>query len=925
METFHKEIMKYGLLRDLGNDEIVWCDSNMERALNQRVVHLSQFKRMIMSNLERSSEREVTLPLSMLTPEPMVQPALLIPIRGPTPEASRQETERIMDRATAPNTPAGYVRVTEEEDGKALDLPTEEDGQMLLTALRSRIPGACGLQFRNPATRQWQAVRLAEGRLCLPGQGQGTFVAVMEQEEQSGLSGSVSGRQHMMGPAPIFTMYTFNANAPLKVYLVNKTCSIRRYYSMQTILQVIKDVCIGEKLCDPRNPNMVTCPPDLEQALNRKVFHTSDCHDLILQQVTRLEDQTLRDTPTQVQGEGMKPVPETPQRVTRRVSLELWNMIHKSPWTARFTLKPHFLAVAAKVRGTITEHTSLPYREVVRILADYLEQKKHDLYDSREPKVAIVKDDILGEAFEVDAFHHRQAETLLLTQLLPIRTQVATPAASGSTNVLTEGRTLEPWFEVGSTGDTLSAAAEGMWQGKQWRMKDPDPTILKRVPGTHTMPCTNMQSPTHGALIHTAWEEIAKSDKITLNLNINSIGILVADHGKYFQEVVPPIGSERVFCLRYHFRKLLQPYLPNREVSKMYHYEEINRALLEYIQAKNLWDMRNPEIAVVNRDPLGPIIGMGAMLRGTDVIRAQLEPVNATGQGWRLFTENWVATHQWGGVCPMPPPPGFTWQRVRGQMDFQRQIEAGKLLPSGHIWMMQLNLTMGDELPTRWELDKPQGYRTDLGVAQPGGIPASQFSAQILEELLLQREGQEEGTASDASTAYEQPDSDSDTNPQRFPGEEDGEDTDSDPQATGLIPTVQPNNEESEWADDEELNNQTHTDPCTLSLKCQMCNQESKAVTHCNSCWKRKKSMEPPHLGSKQRRMTQSYKTPEPEAEEHGTCILCCAREADTGFVHGRTTHMFSCYHCARNHWKMSNRCPVCNRQIEKIVKIIAS
>ena len=39
---------------------------------------------------------------------------------------------------------------------------------MLLSTLAAQFPGACGLKFRNPDTRAWRGVRLADGRLYPP-------------------------------------------------------------------------------------------------------------------------------------------------------------------------------------------------------------------------------------------------------------------------------------------------------------------------------------------------------------------------------------------------------------------------------------------------------------------------------------------------------------------------------------------------------------------------------------------------------------------------------------------------------------------------------------------------------------------------------------------------------------------------------------
>lgn len=81
-----------------------------------------------------------------------------------------------------------YVGVAEEEGGEPVEIPVEEDGTVLLSTLAAQYPGACGLKFRNPETRAWRGVRLADGRLYPPldtGWGAATFVTVQPKGVES--------------------------------------------------------------------------------------------------------------------------------------------------------------------------------------------------------------------------------------------------------------------------------------------------------------------------------------------------------------------------------------------------------------------------------------------------------------------------------------------------------------------------------------------------------------------------------------------------------------------------------------------------------------------------------------------------------------------------------------------------------------------
>lgn len=61
-----------------------------------------------------------------------------------------------------------YLQVAEDEGEEPIELPTEDDGTLLLSTLAAQFPGSCGLKYRNPDSRAIRGVRLSEGRLNPP-------------------------------------------------------------------------------------------------------------------------------------------------------------------------------------------------------------------------------------------------------------------------------------------------------------------------------------------------------------------------------------------------------------------------------------------------------------------------------------------------------------------------------------------------------------------------------------------------------------------------------------------------------------------------------------------------------------------------------------------------------------------------------------
>ncbi|KAJ8675889.1 hypothetical protein QAD02_011675 [Eretmocerus hayati] len=79
-----------------------------------------------------------------------------------------------------------YIQVSEDEGEEPIELPTEDDGTLLLTTLSAQFPGTCGLKYRNPESRAMRGVRLVDGRLHPPenGWGKAVYFCVFPKENK---------------------------------------------------------------------------------------------------------------------------------------------------------------------------------------------------------------------------------------------------------------------------------------------------------------------------------------------------------------------------------------------------------------------------------------------------------------------------------------------------------------------------------------------------------------------------------------------------------------------------------------------------------------------------------------------------------------------------------------------------------------------
>ncbi|XP_047376170.1 protein Mdm4 isoform X5 [Sciurus carolinensis] len=51
-------------------------------------------------------------------------------------------------------------------------------------------------------------------------------------------------------------------------------------------------------------------------------------------------------------------------------------------------------------------------------------------------------------------------------------------------------------------------------------------------------------------------------------------------------------------------------------------------------------------------------------------------------------------------------------------------------------------------------------------------------------------------------------------------------------------------------------------------------------------------------------------------------CSLCEKRPRDGNIIHGRTSHLTTCFHCARRLKKAGASCPICKKEIQLVIKV---
>ena len=210
--------------------------------------------------------------------------------------------------------------------------------------------------------------------------------------------------------------FKFKEGSSLKSYISKIRHKEKLFYTLGEILAIIKNVIREERMFDYRNPSVILCTTELEQALDRKALHVAEVRNVIMDQIEEEDSLKIYGSTNMIPESRGNLQLENP-RHARTMCVATNIITHED---AKFRLKPLFLVVVQSIEGMDQRQTIFKYKEIAQLLSRYILSKKDIFFDYRNVKVAIVKGDPLGDAFGVSAFHKCQFNTLLRSQLIPI-------------------------------------------------------------------------------------------------------------------------------------------------------------------------------------------------------------------------------------------------------------------------------------------------------------------------------------------------------------------------------------------------------------------------------------------------------------------------------------------------------------------------
>ena len=211
-------------------------------------------------------------------------------------------------------------------------------------------------------------------------------------------------------PGYKYTVYTaprrFLPGAKLHPFLASKQPDMiqmdKMEYTLLVVLSAMRQVISSEKLFDTRNTTVLKLSPEFVEALDMPWCHVTEVRDLTLQQM-ELVDPAL-------ESEIAPPTTDKPATLDTLPA-------NFNP-EANYWIKPRLLQVFRSLESCPKEKVVFSYKEATSFLSEYILIHQNQFFDTRNVKIANIRDSLLSLAFGVELFHRTQVTALLRKQLI---------------------------------------------------------------------------------------------------------------------------------------------------------------------------------------------------------------------------------------------------------------------------------------------------------------------------------------------------------------------------------------------------------------------------------------------------------------------------------------------------------------------------
>lgn len=220
--------------------------------------------------------------------------------------------------------------------------------------------------------------------------------------------------------------FIFAESSKLKHYIKNLMPKSKTFYQIKEINWILLNEIKKSHLYDSSNPYIILCnkDPNLKYALSKETTHINELRDIIAKEMFKIED--TEKVKLHIKNKRRNDEAESPFTEDSLTSLQNFFNLKSTPEETfeenqKFMCRPKFL----KVLNTLPyfkheKQDQFSWHEINNHLQTYMLINRVKFFHKDYKDIAIVKDSLLGDALQVNAFHKDQIKHLALQQLIPI-------------------------------------------------------------------------------------------------------------------------------------------------------------------------------------------------------------------------------------------------------------------------------------------------------------------------------------------------------------------------------------------------------------------------------------------------------------------------------------------------------------------------
>lgn len=198
--------------------------------------------------------------------------------------------------------------------------------------------------------------------------------------------------------------FIFKPSSQLHTY-INKRQSMPKLFPLYYLIFVLKNIFKNEQMYDVTNHAIVISSAELENILNKKFIYIRELCENLIDHIVRVPEKYQRCVKALNNEIHLFPELETEQNVKI-----IRNYI---PGFVLFSISLELRNVFKTLTIFNDSKTVFCYSDLLNFVSRYILINHAKLLDPSNPKIAYVKNDLLGKAFRVDVFHRGQVSYLL--------------------------------------------------------------------------------------------------------------------------------------------------------------------------------------------------------------------------------------------------------------------------------------------------------------------------------------------------------------------------------------------------------------------------------------------------------------------------------------------------------------------------------